>query len=179
MWKVWKAGVIFSPMGGMTNSPTSKGACLRTRDHSAKHVRAIDRAELAQSNGRCRSSEFPNVGAPPIYDRAREVWVGGSTAITIAGNKFAAGLGDHYLGRTGFGSQQTKERADPGRPDNLFEPIPGDRGAHGRFDNRAHGRSLQLFAVTRRRALLAAAGVVGAVVGFAVRPGARSHKHLQ
>src|SRR5204863_8150748 len=39
----------------------------------------------------------------------REIWVGGSTAITIAGNKFAAGLGDRYLGRTGFDSQQTDE----------------------------------------------------------------------
>jgi NAD(P)-dependent dehydrogenase (short-subunit alcohol dehydrogenase family) len=102
------------------------------------------------------------------HDR-REVWVGGSTAITIAGNKFAAGLGDRYLGHTGFDSQQTKEHADPGRPDNLFEPIPGDRGAHGRFDDRAHRRSLQLFVAVRRRTLLAAAGVMGVAVGFAVR----------
>ena len=102
------------------------------------------------------------------HDR-REVWVGGSTAMTIAANKFAAGLGDHYLGRTGFSSQQTKERADPGRPDNLFEPLPGDRGAHGRFDDRAHGRSLQLVAATRRLGLLAATGLIGAAVSFAVR----------
>jgi NAD(P)-dependent dehydrogenase (short-subunit alcohol dehydrogenase family) len=102
------------------------------------------------------------------HDR-REVWVGGSTAITIAGNKFAAGLGDHYLGHTGFDSQQSKEPADPGRPDNLFEPLPGDRGAHGRFDDRAHGRSLQLAAAMRRRTLLAAAGFIGLAAGLAVR----------
>jgi NAD(P)-dependent dehydrogenase (short-subunit alcohol dehydrogenase family) len=102
------------------------------------------------------------------HDR-REIWVGGSTAITIAGNKFAAGVGDHYLGRTGFDSQQTKEPADPSRPDNLFEPVPGDRGAHGRFDDRAKARSLQPFTAMRRRTLLAAAGAVGVAVGFAVR----------
>jgi NAD(P)-dependent dehydrogenase (short-subunit alcohol dehydrogenase family) len=101
------------------------------------------------------------------HDR-REVWVGGSTAITITGNKFAAGLGDHYLGRTGFDSQQTKEPTDPGRPDNLFEPVPGDRGAHGRFDDRARGRSPQLFVAMRRRALLAATGLLGVAVGSAL-----------
>jgi NAD(P)-dependent dehydrogenase (short-subunit alcohol dehydrogenase family) len=116
----------------------------------------------------------PEVAAQAIawaaegHDR-REVWVGGSTAITIAGNNFAAGLGDHYLGRTGFDAQQTKEAADPGRPDNLFEPIQGDRGAHGRFDDQAHGRSLQLLAATRRRTLLAAAGFVALTARIAAR----------
>src|SRR3954454_20659979 len=63
------------------------------------------------------------------HDR-REIWVGGSTAITIDGDRLSAGLGARYLGRTGFDSQQTKESAEPGRPDNLFESLPGDRGAH-------------------------------------------------
>ena len=30
---------------------------------------------------------------------------------------------------------------EPGRRDNLFQPVPGDPGAHGRFDGRAHARS--------------------------------------
>jgi NAD(P)-dependent dehydrogenase (short-subunit alcohol dehydrogenase family) len=102
------------------------------------------------------------------HDR-REIWVGASTAITIAGNKFAAGIGDRYLGRTGFKSQQTEEPADEGRPDNLFEPGPGDRGAHGRFDDRAKARSPQLFGATRRRTLLAAAGVAALMAGVAIR----------
>lgn len=102
------------------------------------------------------------------HDR-REVWVGASTAITIAGNKFAAGIGDRYLGRTGFKSQQTEVPADEGRPDNLFEPVPGDRGAHGRFDDRAKGRSPQLIAATRRRTLFAAAGFAALAAGIAIR----------
>jgi NAD(P)-dependent dehydrogenase (short-subunit alcohol dehydrogenase family) len=126
-----------------------------------------------------RAQPVPPIYQPEVAARAiawaaeghdrREVWVGGSTAITIAGNNLAPGLGDHYLGRTGFDSQQTKEPEDPDHPDNLFEPLAGDRGAHGRFDNQAHGRSLQLFVAMRRRTLLAAAGFIGVAVGFAVR----------
>jgi short subunit dehydrogenase len=126
-----------------------------------------------------KAQPVPPIYQPEVAARAiawaaeghgrREVWVGASTAITIAGNRLAASLGDRYLGRTGFDSQQTKEPTEPGRPDNLFESVPGDRGAHGRFDDRAHGRSLQLFLATRRRTLLAAAGFIGAAVAFAVR----------
>jgi NAD(P)-dependent dehydrogenase (short-subunit alcohol dehydrogenase family) len=83
----------------------------------------------------------------------KEHWVGASTAGTIMAQKFAAPVLDRYLARTGFDSQQTDERAAPGRPNNLWQPVdqpPGsDEGAHGVFDNRAHGRSAQL-TVTER-----------------------------
>ena len=83
----------------------------------------------------------------------KEHWVGASTAGTIIAQKFAAPVLDRYLARTGFDSQQTGERADPGRPNNLWQPVdqpPGsDEGAHGVFDSRAHGRSAQL-TVTER-----------------------------
>ena len=83
----------------------------------------------------------------------KEHWVGASTAGTIIAQKFAAPVLDRYLARTGFDSQQTGERAEPGRPNNLWQPVdqpPGsDEGAHGVFDSRAHGRSAQL-TVTER-----------------------------
>ena len=83
----------------------------------------------------------------------KEHWVGASTVGTIIAQKFAAPVLDRYLARTGFDSQQTGERADPGRPNNLWQPVdqaPGsDEGAHGVFDNRAHARSAQL-TVTER-----------------------------
>jgi NAD(P)-dependent dehydrogenase (short-subunit alcohol dehydrogenase family) len=83
----------------------------------------------------------------------KEHWVGASTAGTIMAQKFAAPVLDRYLARTGFDSQQTGERVEPGRPNNLWQPIdqaPGsDEGAHGIFDDRAHGRSAQL-TVTER-----------------------------
>jgi NAD(P)-dependent dehydrogenase (short-subunit alcohol dehydrogenase family) len=83
----------------------------------------------------------------------KEHWVGASTAGTIMAQKFAAPVLDRYLARTGFDSQQTGERVEPGRPNNLWQPIdqaPGsDEGAHGIFDDQAHGRSAQL-TVTER-----------------------------
>jgi NAD(P)-dependent dehydrogenase (short-subunit alcohol dehydrogenase family) len=83
----------------------------------------------------------------------KEHWVGASTAGTIMAQKFAAPVLDRYLARTGFDSQQTGERVEPGRPNNLWQPVdqpPGsDEGAHGVFDDRAHARSAQL-TVTER-----------------------------
>ena len=135
--------------------------------------------EVVRSRLARKAQPVPPIYQPEVAARAiawaaeghdrREVWVGGSTAITIAANKFAAGLGDRYLGRTGFDSQQANEPADPSRPDNLFEPVPGDRGAHGRFDDSAHRWSMQLLTATRRRALLAAAGIIGLAAGVVAR----------
>jgi NAD(P)-dependent dehydrogenase (short-subunit alcohol dehydrogenase family) len=83
----------------------------------------------------------------------KEHWVGASTAGTIMAQKFAAPVLDRYLARTGFDSQQTSERVEPGRPSNLWQPVdqpPGsDEGAHGVFDDRARARSAQL-TVTER-----------------------------
>jgi short-subunit dehydrogenase len=110
----------------------------------------------------------PEVAAEAIvwashHDR-REIWVGGSTVGTIIANRLFPGLLDRYLGRTGYESQQTSEQADPSRPSNLWKPVPGDHGAHGAFDGRAHGRSVQLWATKNRTLLGAAAGLAGAAV---------------
>jgi NAD(P)-dependent dehydrogenase (short-subunit alcohol dehydrogenase family) len=108
----------------------------------------------------------PEVAAEAIVWAAaharREVWAGATTVATIAANKVAPGLLDRYLGRTGFDSQQTDEPADPDRPSNLWKPVPGDFGAHGDFDQRAHGRSFQLWAATHRGLMaMVGAGAVG------------------
>lgn len=96
----------------------------------------------------------PEVGAEAIYWAARhhprELWVGGSTVAAIEGNKVAPGILDHYLGRTGYKSQQTSEPEDPKRPNNLWDPVPGDHGAHGTFDSRAHPESIELWAATKK-----------------------------
>ena len=85
--------------------------------------------------------------------------------LRIVANTVVPGLLDRYLGKTGFKSQQTEEPEDPNRPDNLWEPVAGDRGAHGRFDDRSHGRSLQWWATTHRGWLaLAGAGVTSAAL---------------
>jgi NAD(P)-dependent dehydrogenase (short-subunit alcohol dehydrogenase family) len=98
----------------------------------------------------------------------RQVMVGGSTWGTITANKLFPGILDRYLGRTGVDSQQDEQAEDPSRPDNLHRPVPGDRGAHGRFDDRAHGRSAQLWLTTHRGAVAAGVTTLAAVVGAAL-----------
>lgn len=83
------------------------------------------------------------------HPRRREYWVGGSTTATLLGDKFAPGLLDRYLARTGYRSQQTGGRDGHQRPSNLWDPVDGvqgeDHGAHGSFDRRATRRSGQLW----------------------------------
>jgi NAD(P)-dependent dehydrogenase (short-subunit alcohol dehydrogenase family) len=104
----------------------------------------------------------PEIAADAIYWAAhhdrREMFVGLPTAVAITGNKIAPGFGDWYLARTGFASQQTDEPANPEQPNNLWEPVPGDHGAHGRFDARASDRSLELWASKHRGWLTAGLG---------------------
>jgi short-subunit dehydrogenase len=106
----------------------------------------------------------PEVPARAIYwaahQRRREVWVGLSSTIVIAGNKLLPGLGDWYLAKTGYDSQQTDEPVEENRPDNLYEPVPGDHGAHGDFEEESHEESPQLWA-TEHLGLVALAGGAG------------------
>jgi hypothetical protein len=90
--------------------------------------------------------------------------VGWSTVETIVGNKIAPGLVDLYLAGTGFDAQQTDDPVRPDRPDNLFEPAPGDFAAHGRFEDRSKSRSVQLWSTTHRRWLVGGAAAAAAMV---------------
>ncbi len=88
----------------------------------------------------------PEVGARAVrhaaeHPRRRAYYVGLSTSLTVTANKFVPGLLDRYLARTGFDSQQSDELDSADRPDNLYEPVSGGFGAHGRFDDRARSRS--------------------------------------
>jgi len=95
----------------------------------------------------------PEVAADAIvwaaYHDRREVNVGLRTTEVIVGNAFLPGFGDWYLAKNGYEAQQTDEPETPGRPHNLWEPLPGDHGAHGRFDDRARGT------ITNARSVLA------------------------
>jgi NAD(P)-dependent dehydrogenase (short-subunit alcohol dehydrogenase family) len=91
----------------------------------------------------------PEVAADAIVRAAeqprREWWVGGSTVLTILGNKLAPWFADRYLARTNVNAQQTDQPLDPSRPDYLYAPLDTDedRGAHGPFDAQAKRRSMQ------------------------------------
>ena len=61
---------------------------------------------------------------------------------------------------------KTHEPADPQRPHNLWQPLPGDHGAHGGFDE-AHASSPQVWATKNRRWLMLGCATAGAaLVGF-------------
>ncbi|MGN6639660.1 MAG: SDR family oxidoreductase [Mucilaginibacter sp.] len=96
----------------------------------------------------------PEVAARAIVEVARkprrEAYVGYPTVQTIIGNKFVPEYLDNYLAETGYKGQQTKEHADPNRPDNLYQPLPGDHGAHGNFDSQAWDFSPQFWMASHR-----------------------------
>ncbi|MCR0982280.1 SDR family oxidoreductase [Roseomonas populi] len=82
----------------------------------------------------------PEVAARAILyaatHRRRQVWVGLPTIVTIAADRIAPGLVDRYLAKSGYSGQLTEEPRAPDAPANLFEPVAGPYGAHGRFDDR-------------------------------------------
>lgn len=89
----------------------------------------------------------PEVAADAVvwaaHRRKREISVAGSTFQAIWGTKFFPGVGDRLLARLGYTGQMTDEPEEPNRPHDLWSPLPGDRGAHGLFDEEAKARSLQ------------------------------------
>ena len=109
----------------------------------------------------------PEVGAEAIvwaaHHRRREVDVGFPTVLALAGQKLAPGIADRYLAATGYESQQAEDAVLPDRADNLFTPVPGNYGAHGRFSAEARRSSAQ-FWVNRNLSLLGLAA--GAATAF-------------
>lgn len=129
-------------------------------------------------------SRLPNKAqpVPPIYqpeiaadaivwsahNKRRELMVGGPTQITVNGNKVAPALGDWYLGHNGVKSQQLDEPEDPNRDHNLWDPVPGDHGAHGSFDDRATSSSPITTASMHRGPIALAAAGLATVAGAAL-----------
>jgi hypothetical protein len=106
----------------------------------------------------------PEIVADAVFELAdhprREVFLGWSSIRAIVGNKLAPGYADHYLATAGYTGQLTDEPKTAG-PTNLFEPVEGDHGAHGRFDDSARSNDL----VARVATKLGAAGVQLALAG--------------
>jgi len=113
----------------------------------------------------------PEVAADAIHwaahHRRRELYLGMPSVDSIVANKIAPGLLDSYLGRKGYEGQQTSEPRNPDQPDNLWNPVPGDHGAHGEFDAQAHRHSSEFWFAKNRNWLTGiAAGCVLATAGF-------------
>ena len=95
----------------------------------------------------------------------REWYASWSVIKAIFGNKLAPSYADHYLAKNGYESQQYDGGKDPDQPDNLYEPVPGDHGAHGSFNARAKSWSAEAWAEEH-------AGTVAAGLGVALAAGA-------
>src|SRR4051794_18495471 len=162
-------------------------------DGSGIKVTAVDMPALNTPQFGWVRSRLPRKGqpVPPIFEPEvaakaivyaserprRQLLVGRSTYMAVWGQKFLPGWLDGYLARTAYEGQQTDEHEQPGRPDNLDQPLDAsvDHGAHGGFDSRS-GRWSPALELTMRRGQIAAglgaaaaAVVAGAGVALATR----------
>ena len=127
-----------------------------------------------------RAQPVPPIFQPEVIAEAivavagqnrREVFIGMPTVVAILGNRIAPWLGDWYLSRYGFASQQTDAPEDPDRPHNLWKPVDDTRdfGARGRFVARAQGTTTWKIWATRNRQTVAAVLIAVAALAGAAR----------
>jgi short-subunit dehydrogenase len=111
----------------------------------------------------------PEVAAEGIHyaatHRRRELWVGWPAVKAILATRMIPGILDRILARQGYSGQHTDEPLPPGRKDNLYEPVPGDHGAHGRFDARSKPASIQLVLDMNRTLIFAGAALLAGLGG--------------
>lgn len=94
----------------------------------------------------------PEIAAQAIFWSAhhpykREIILGARNTIIVWGNKFFPCLGDWYLSKTGYKSQETAQPVDKNRKYNLWETVKGAYLSRGAFDKQAVNRSFQLWFV--------------------------------
>ena len=107
-----------------------------------------------------RVAERPERELPVTWGAQKLLW----------GQKLSPRAGDLVLLRTGWKGQTTGEPKPVDSPDNLWETIPGDPGAHGPFDDRARRTSAWTAARLRLGKIggiaLLAAPVAAALIGY-------------
>ena len=164
---------------------------LRTElihDKSAVHVTEVHLPAVNTPQFSWVRAKLPNKPqpVPPIFQpemvadavvfaalhKRREIWLAWPAVEAILAEKLVPGLADHYLAANGFKSQQTDEPIEPDRRDNLYDPVPGDHGAHGTFDKRARSGSIEWWLSRNRGPILLALG--GAAFGGAAAMLSRS-----
>jgi short-subunit dehydrogenase len=126
----------------------------------------------------------PEVAANAILFAAenerREIMVGYTTVEATLGEKIIPGLLDKYLAHAAWEGSMLPEPVDPNQPDNFWNPLPGDHGAHGQYDDLARGFSVELWATKHRRPLIAGLVLAGAGIAGAIwkRHAHRNGNHL-
>jgi short-subunit dehydrogenase len=161
--------------------------CELLHDRSGVRLAMVQMPALNTPQFGWSRSRLPNAPqpVPPIYQpevaaraivwaahhRRRELYVGSPTVEAIAGERIMPRALDHYLAEVGYEGQQTDAPVGADRADNLFDPVPGDHGAHGAFDARARARSPALWMATHRAAAAAGAAALllaGGAAGLAL-----------
>jgi NAD(P)-dependent dehydrogenase (short-subunit alcohol dehydrogenase family) len=100
----------------------------------------------------------------------RELPLGWGAQKLLWGQKLSPRAGDLILLRTGWKGQHTEELKPTDSPDNLFDVIPGDPGARGRFDDRSRESTAWTWLRLNRGVI--GAGLALATIGLlAGRPG--------
>lgn len=117
----------------------------------------------------------PEVAADAILHASlfprRELWVGWPAAKSILSTRILPGLGDRLAASMAYDGQQAPDPAPARQQDSLFASVPGDFGAHGRFDGRAGSSSLQ-WQLSKHRGAVAAVAMLalgGAAAAMLVR----------
>ena len=109
----------------------------------------------------------PEVPARAIFFAAthhrRDVWVGWPTVQAIWANRIAPAFADRYLAKYGYTSQTTDQKLPPDYKGNLWEPVKGDYGAHGRFDAKSRTGSWEMFTDRHRDGVYAGLAVLGGI----------------
>jgi hypothetical protein len=161
-------------IAGFTDSLRSELIHQKSDVHiTMVHLPAINTPQFSWCRTRLprQPQPVPPIFQPEVAARAivwasshkrREVYVAWPTIKAIYGQELAPEYADNYLARVGYDGQQTDQPVPAGRPDNLFEPVPGDYSSHGAFDSRASSYSpLSWLNLHRRVAGVCAALVAG------------------
>jgi NAD(P)-dependent dehydrogenase (short-subunit alcohol dehydrogenase family) len=132
------------------------GWCRTTLDRDPQPVPPIYEPEVAARA----------IVASALTGRRSRV-LGSWNKLLVATGQLAPGLGDQYAARGAWESQLSDRPIPPGRHGNLTEPCDAavDAGAHGRFDDRAHG----FFDPSFLRSLPSAARTFAVATAAAVR----------
>lgn len=142
------------------------------------HLPAVNTPQFRWVRSRLphRSQPVPPIFQPEVAgdaiawaaeQRRREVFLGGSTWQAIIGQRVIPGWLDRYLAHNAWDGQMTDQPAVD-RRDNLFEPVPGDPGAHGPFDDRARPSAPSFYLDRHRRVVAAAAATVAGLGAVAL-----------
>jgi NAD(P)-dependent dehydrogenase (short-subunit alcohol dehydrogenase family) len=116
---------------------------------------------------------------PPIYEPEpfaaavvrccerpeRELPLGWGAQKALWGQKLSPRAADLVLRRSGWRAQHTDQPKPLDSPDNLFEPLPGDPGAHGRFDGRSRDSTAWTW-LRLHRGLIGAGLALGTMAGL-------------